>query len=232
MQLTQTIGAIVLNGNNTGGDVFRKITGRNPLSYLGQEDPEILESWIRTFHKLFDVVGCPMDQRVESAVYYLQGETDHWWVMEGPDIKEKEGFDWEMFKTVMRERFYPERVKATKYEEFLHLEQGRSTVQEYHARFVALSRFVPTLAPDEVSKARKFVRGLHFDAQKLFAATKFATLTEAYDEAAGHSRIQQLHRDALHGSKRKNEGMDAQSSKGHRFNPAGRVTIEVEKGRT
>ncbi|XP_019181732.1 PREDICTED: uncharacterized protein LOC109176793 [Ipomoea nil] len=200
----------------------RRITGRNPPSYLGQEDPEVLESWIRTFDKLFDMVGCPMDQRVEAAVYYLQGAADHWWVMEGPIAQAREGFDWEMFKTVLRERFYPEHVKAAKYEEFLHLEQGSSTVQEYHARFVALSRFALTLAPDEASRARKFIPGLHYDAQKSFSVTRFATLTEAYDAAAGYSGIQQLHRDAMQGLKKKNEGMDSQSNKGHRFNPASR----------
>ncbi|XP_019156869.1 PREDICTED: uncharacterized protein LOC109153454 [Ipomoea nil] len=205
-QLTQTIGAAVLNGNNGGGDVSRKITGRNPPCYLGQEDPEVLESWIRTFDKLLDVVGCPEDKQVEAAVYYLQGEADHWWVTEGPTVQAREGFDWEMFKMVLRERFYLEHVKAAKYEEFLHLEQGSSTVQECHARFVALSRFAPTLAPDE----------------KSFSAARFATLTEAYDAAAGYSRLQQLHRDAMQGMKKKNEGVDSHLNKGHRFNPTSR----------
>ncbi|XP_019172807.1 PREDICTED: uncharacterized protein LOC109168222 [Ipomoea nil] len=189
-QLTQTIGAAVLNGNNGGGDVSRKITGRNPPFFLGQEDSEVLESWIRTFDKLFDVVGCPEDQRVEATVYYLQGEADHWWVMEGPAVQAREGFDRGMFKMVLRERFYPEHVKAAKYEEFLHLEQGRLTVQEYHARFVALSRFAPTLVPDKASRARKFIRGLYYDAQKSFSAARFATLNEAYEAATGYSRIQ------------------------------------------
>ncbi|XP_019175656.1 PREDICTED: uncharacterized protein LOC109170978 [Ipomoea nil] len=200
-QFTQTIGATVLNGNNGGCDVSRKITGRNPPSYLGQEDPEVLESWIRTFDKLFDVVGCPMDQQVDAAVYYLQGEADHWWVMEEPTAQH---------------------VKAAKYDEFLHLEQGSSAVQEYHACFVALSRFAPTLEPDEASRARKFIRGLHYDAQKSFSATRFATLIEAYDATAGYSRIQKLHRDSMQGLKKKNEGVDSQLNKGHRFNLTGR----------
>ncbi|XP_019198968.1 PREDICTED: uncharacterized protein LOC109192721 [Ipomoea nil] len=161
-------------------------------------------------------------QRVETVVYYLQEEADHWWVMEGPTLKEKEGFDWKMFKVLLRERFYPEYVEAAKYEEFLHLEQGSMSVQEYHVRFVVLSQFAPTIAPDEASKAWKFVRGLHYDAQKLFTAAKFATLNEAYDAVADHSRIQQLHRIAMHGPKKKSEGNDSQSSKGHRFNPVAR----------
>ncbi|XP_019151014.1 PREDICTED: uncharacterized protein LOC109147812 [Ipomoea nil] len=221
-QLTQTIGAAVLNGNNSGCDVSRKITGRNPPCYLGQEDPEVLESWIRMFDKLFDVVGCLENQRVEVTVYYLQGEADHWWIMEGPTVRAREGFDWEMFKMVLRERFYPEHVKAAKYEEFVHLEQGSSTVPEYHARFVALARFAPTLAPDEASRARKFIRGLHYDAQKSFSTVRFATLTEAYDAAAGYSRLQPLQRDATQGMKKRNEGVDSQSNKGNRFNPMSR----------
>ncbi|XP_019159914.1 PREDICTED: uncharacterized protein LOC109156516 [Ipomoea nil] len=222
-RLTQTIGAAVLNGNNGGGDVSKKTTGRNPPCFLGQEDPEVLESWIRAFEKLFNVVGCPEDQRVEAAVYYLQGEADHWWVMEGPVVQAREGFDWGMFKMVLRKRFYPEHVKAAKYEEFLHLEQGSLTIQEYHARFVALSRFAPTLVPDEASRARKFIQGLHLDAQKSFSAATFATLNEAYEAAAGYSRIQQLHHDAMQGMKKKNEGMEAQSNKGHMFNPTSRL---------
>ncbi|XP_019197827.1 PREDICTED: uncharacterized protein LOC109191654 [Ipomoea nil] len=172
--------------------------------------------------KLFDVVCCPVDQRVETFVYYLQEEADHWWVMEGPTLKEKEIFDWEIFKGVLRERFYPDHVKVAKYVEFFHLEQGSMSVQEYHAGFVALSRFAPTIALDEASKARKFVRGLHYDAQKLFTAEKFATLNEAYDAAAGHSRIQRLHRDAMHGQKKKSEGNDSHESNRHIFNPVAR----------
>ncbi|XP_019159424.1 PREDICTED: uncharacterized protein LOC109156070 [Ipomoea nil] len=192
-QLTHTIGAAVLSGNNGGSDVSRKITGRNPPCFLGQEDPEVLESWIRTFDKLFDVVGCPDDQRVEAAMYYLQGEADHWWVMEGPAVQAREGFDWGMFK------------------------------MEYHARFVALSRFALTLVPDEASRARKFIRGLRYDAQKSFSAARYATLNEAYEAAAGYSRIQQLHRDAMQGMKKKNEGIKSQTRKGHRFNPTNRL---------
>ncbi|MEQ5213018.1 hypothetical protein ABN235_18875, partial [Morganella morganii] len=67
-------------------DVTKAIAARQPPFYAGEEDPVILEEWIRTFDKLLNAVNCPEVQRVSSAVYYLTKAADDWWSMVGPDL--------------------------------------------------------------------------------------------------------------------------------------------------
>nr|GLL33659.1 uncharacterized protein LOC109183675 [Ipomoea trifida] len=65
-QLTQALGNALLQNQN-GNDVAKSVAARHPPNFLGQEDPIIMEDWIRTFDKLFDAVNCPMEHRVDTA---------------------------------------------------------------------------------------------------------------------------------------------------------------------
>ncbi|CAH9108797.1 unnamed protein product, partial [Cuscuta europaea] len=186
----QTLSTSFLQNQQTSNDASKRVAARNPPSYQGQEDPLILEDWIRSFDKLFEAVNCPAEQRVDIAAYYLHQEADNWWATDGPALRQQPNLSWESFKEAMRERFYPEHVKAEKYEEFLYLKQGDMSVQDYYAKFVALARFARALVPDENSKARKFIHGLNFDTQKAVSVLGCQTLNEAYTKAALHYRVQ------------------------------------------
>ncbi|CAH9092484.1 unnamed protein product [Cuscuta europaea] len=75
-QLVQTIGNVVTQNQHqqrlyNRNDVAKLVAKRNPPCYLGQEDPLILEDWIRTFDKLFEAINCPADQQNNTAAYYL-----------------------------------------------------------------------------------------------------------------------------------------------------------------
>ncbi|XP_031120825.1 uncharacterized protein LOC116024062 [Ipomoea triloba] len=167
------------------------VAERNLTIFLGQEDPLILEEWMRVFDKMFDAIDCPAEQRVDIAVFYLQQRADIWWAAVGPNLRQSPAFGWEAFKEALREKFYPEHVRTAKYDEFLHLRQGNRTVQEYYTEFINLARFAPTLAPDEHGQASKFIRGLNFDTQKGINMFRCQTLDEAYSRAASHCQVQQ-----------------------------------------
>ncbi|XP_031110886.1 uncharacterized protein LOC116015048 [Ipomoea triloba] len=163
-------------------------------------------------------------KKVEAAVYYLQQEAVIWWANNGHVLRQQPDFDWEAFKTAMRDRFYPEHVKATMYEEFLHLKQGNLSVQEYHAKFLELARFASKLVPDEVSKAEKFIRGLTFGIQKVICVLGCQTLNEAYKKAANLYRVELIQREANVKSRRRmesNEEENKQGDKRPRFNNQG-----------
>ncbi|XP_031119004.1 uncharacterized protein LOC116022416 [Ipomoea triloba] len=144
---------------------------------------------------MFEAVDCLEERRVEIATFYLQQEADNWWSMMGPMYRQEGEFRWTDLKARMRDRFYPEHVKSAKYEEFLHLRQGTTSIQDYYAKYLELARFVPALAPDEPSKARKFVSGLNFETQKAVCVFECQTLGEAYSKAAKHYRIQQMQKE-------------------------------------
>ncbi|MEQ5167059.1 retrotransposon gag family protein, partial [Citrobacter youngae] len=171
-------------------DYAKAIAGRRPPTYAGEEDPVILEEWIRTFDKLLDAVNCPADQRISSAVYYLTKAADNWWTTEGPDLLQDPEFDWEDFKTALRAQFYTERIRGIMCEEFLRLKQKGGSIQEYHAKYVELLRFAQDVVPDERSKARRFVRGLDWENRRALAPFMCATLKEAYERASDHYQVQ------------------------------------------
>ncbi|XP_019176270.1 PREDICTED: uncharacterized protein LOC109171653 [Ipomoea nil] len=213
-QLTQALGATLLQNGN-GNDVVKKVSSLNPPFYGGQEDPRVLEDWVRAFDKLLDAIGCPVDQKVEAAVYYLQQEGDIWWVNNGHALSQQPDFDWEAFKDAMRDRLYPEHVKAAMYEEFLHLKQGNLSVQEYHAKFLELARFATRLVPDEYSKTQKFIRGLNFGIQKVICALDLETLNKAYNKAANLYRVELIEREANMKSRKRMESNEEENNGGY-----------------
>lgn len=222
-QLTQALANTLLNNNRNGPDIAKIVAERHPPYFDGQEDPLVLEDWIRAFDKMFEAINCPEERRVEIAAFYLRQEADNWWGMVGPSYRQENGFGWETFKDRVRCRFYPEHVRAAKYEEFLHLRQGNSTVQEYYARFLELARFAPALVPDEPSKTRKFVSGLTFETQKVVCVFECQTLGEAYSRAANHFRVNQLQKNVLERNKRKAAESDRFVNKKPRIESVERV---------
>ncbi|XP_031091030.1 uncharacterized protein LOC115996026 [Ipomoea triloba] len=220
-QLAQLTQALLQNNQGNGNDMVKIVAERNPPTFLGQEDPLVLEDWVRAFDKLYDAVNCPADRRVDIAVYYLQQQADLWWAAVGPALQQRPDFGWEAFKDAMREKFYPEHIRVAKYDEFLHLRQGNKTVQEYYLEFINLARFAPTLVPDEPGKASKFIRGLNFETQKGLSMFNCQTLEDAYNMAARHCRVQQIQREINGNNKRRNEENHQQGEKKPKFSHSG-----------
>ncbi|XP_019171427.1 PREDICTED: uncharacterized protein LOC109166982 [Ipomoea nil] len=164
-------------------DVGRLVSSHRPPMFAGEEDPVVLEEWVRTFNKTFSVVGCPEERRVELASFYFSHEADLWWVHKGLTYLEEPDFDWTTLKDRMRERFYPAHVRAAMYEDFLYLQQGSSTLVEYHKRFLELARFARILVPIKLAKVEKFVAGLNYEARKAL------TLARKRNESGGSSNF-------------------------------------------
>ncbi|XP_019190623.1 PREDICTED: uncharacterized protein LOC109185060 [Ipomoea nil] len=196
----QTLSEVLLNNNHLvpppqpagHRDMGRLVSGHRPPTFAGEEDPIVLEEWMRTFDKIFSVIGCPEERRVELATFYFSLEADLWWIHEGPACLEEPEFGWSALKDRMHERFYPAHVRAAMYEEFLHLQQGSLSVVEYHKKFLELAHFARMLVPTELTKVEKFVAGLNYEARKALTVSRPSLLKEAYLSAADQYRVQQL----------------------------------------
>ncbi|XP_019181777.1 PREDICTED: uncharacterized protein LOC109176831 [Ipomoea nil] len=98
----QTLSEALLNSNHVvpppppagHRDIGRLVSRHRPPTFAGEEDPVVLEEWLRVFDKIFTVVGCPEERRVELAAFYFCQEADLWWVHEGPSFLEKPEYDW------------------------------------------------------------------------------------------------------------------------------------------
>ncbi|XP_020209621.1 uncharacterized protein LOC109794585, partial [Cajanus cajan] len=100
-----------------------------PPQFAGDADPEVADRWINELEKIFTVLGCPPERRLAYAVYMLVGEAEHWWrgtyqmlAARGVTV------DWECFRTVFMEKYFPESVRHAKEAEFMRLHQGGMTV--------------------------------------------------------------------------------------------------------
>ena len=60
-------------------EMSKRISQSKPLTFDGKGEPSELELWLREFDKLFDVVECPEELKVNQATFYLVGEADYLW---------------------------------------------------------------------------------------------------------------------------------------------------------
>ncbi|KAL4026597.1 hypothetical protein IC575_015033 [Cucumis melo] len=123
---------------------------------------------------------CPEDQKVQCVVFMLTDRGTTWWEtterMLGGDVGQ---ITWQQFKESFYAKFFSASLREAKLQEFLNLEQGDRTVEQYDAEFDMLSRFAPEMIATEAARADKFVRGLRLDIQGLVRAFRPATHADA-----------------------------------------------------
>ncbi|KAL0553869.1 hypothetical protein IC582_007773 [Cucumis melo] len=135
-----------------------------------------------------------------------------WWEtterMLGGDVGQ---ITWQQFKESFYAKFFSASLRDAKQQEFLNLEQGDMTVEQYDAEFDMLSRFTPEMIATEAARADKFVRELILDIQGLVRAFQPATHADALrlavdlslQERANSSKV--AGRGSTSGQKRKAE---------------------------
>ncbi|KAL4011132.1 hypothetical protein IC575_028179 [Cucumis melo] len=96
--------------------------------------------------------------------------------MLGGDVSQ---ITWQQFKESFYAKFFSASLRDAKRQEFLNLEQGDMTVEQYDAEFDMLSRFAPEMIATEAARADKFVRGLRLDIQGLVRGFRPATHADA-----------------------------------------------------
>lgn len=97
--------------NKTSGNpratLTSKIAHLKPTTFVGVEDPTILEDQIREFEMIFGTTGTPDDQKDDQAAFYLRNKAEIWWSSNRTALLAQEGFGWEAFKTALRAKYYP-----------------------------------------------------------------------------------------------------------------------------
>ncbi|KAL0558732.1 hypothetical protein IC582_003314 [Cucumis melo] len=168
--------------------------------------------WLSSLETIFHYMKCPEDQKVQCAVFMLTDRGTAWWEtterMLGGDVSQ---ITWQQFKESFYAKFFSASLRNAKRQEFLNLEQGDMTVEQYDAEFDMLSRFAPEMIATEAARADKFVRGLRLDIQGLVRAFRPATHADALrlavdlslQERANSSKI--AGRGSTSGQKRKAE---------------------------
>ncbi|XP_014503127.1 uncharacterized protein LOC106763451 [Vigna radiata var. radiata] len=133
----------------------------NPAKFNGNATPDEADDWICNLEKIFEAIECTEGQKLVFATYMLVGEAEYWWrgVRRGMDTR-GEVATWEDFKARFLEHYFPASAKQQRESQFLALQQGSMSVQDYKERFEYLARFY-TQNMSEDLKCRRFEQGLY-----------------------------------------------------------------------
>ena len=107
-------------------EMSKRISQKKPSPFDGKGEPSELKHWLREFDKLFDVVECLEELKVNQAAFYLTGEVDYWWANSKAGLLEQADgdLDWGMFKRAMREKFLPAACEKGQVERVCSIRDG------------------------------------------------------------------------------------------------------------
>ncbi|XP_043702214.1 uncharacterized protein LOC122652512 [Telopea speciosissima] len=144
---------------------FKKL---HPPSFSKVESDSLQpKRWISALEKAFEVL--------ESAA---------WWKSARPNLEATHPDPtWDQFKEVFFKNYFPESLKDRKEAEFSVLTQGSKTVLEYQQRFEDLLHFAPDHLRNEVSKTKKFEKGLKPEIGAMLSIMEIETYARMVDKA-------------------------------------------------
>jgi hypothetical protein len=138
------------------------------------------EFWLVKLRRVCTELGFTQEELVRCAVALLQDEAYQWWTSVTSHL-ETEVLTWEFFKNNFEAKYIGPAYFEKKRREFMNLQQGSMTPQEYEREFVRLSSYAPELVPTEAIRCQRFVYGLEMELQLavvVFKDTVFSTLRE------------------------------------------------------
>ncbi|KAJ9539103.1 hypothetical protein OSB04_031836 [Centaurea solstitialis] len=155
---------------------FKTFNDTRPKEFKGTEGPVALMNWVTKMQK---------EHKVTYAATTLLDSALHWWETEC-EIRGEEGvaaLTWEKMKSLMMDKYCTQsEVKKLK-SEFLRLEQGSSSVQEYVNEFLEKARFATYQVATEQRKIDRFKDGLRIEIKQYVDMTKPNTFVQAVEMA-------------------------------------------------
>ncbi|KAA0037805.1 uncharacterized protein E6C27_scaffold918G00190 [Cucumis melo var. makuwa] len=150
--------------------------------FEGSTDPADAENWLNMLEKCFDVMNCPEERKVRLATFLLQKEAEGWWKSILARRSDARALDWQTFRGIFEDKYYPSTYCEAKRDEFLGLKQGSLSVAEYERKYTELSRYADVIIASESDRCRRFERGLRFEIRTPVTAiakwTNFSQLVE------------------------------------------------------
>ncbi|KAL0549270.1 hypothetical protein IC582_013751 [Cucumis melo] len=113
--------------------------------------------------KCFDVMNCPEERKVRLATFLLQKEAEGWWKFILARRSDARALDWQTFRGIFKDKYYPSTYCEAKRDEFLGLKQGSLSVAEYERKYTELSRYADVIIASESDRCRRFERGLRLE---------------------------------------------------------------------
>ncbi|XP_026428958.1 uncharacterized protein LOC113324893 [Papaver somniferum] len=151
-------------------------------SFKGSPDPLVAEDWINKIEKIFTLLGVNDEDKLDLAVFKLEGEATRWWEL--TRRSRNDGlFTWVEFRLAFLNKYFPQTARNQRMIEFMQLTQRNMTVAQYQAKFEELSRFATHLVENEELKAFKFQEGLRPSIKGRLSILKITSYNEIVERA-------------------------------------------------
>ncbi|XP_024989168.1 uncharacterized protein LOC112523718 [Cynara cardunculus var. scolymus] len=192
--------------NNKEGD-FKMFLSCKPPTFSGERDIVKAMCWIKKIEYVFNTIRCTEADKVRFAVSVLKSNALFWWEVESlARTYILQTLSWEEFVNRFDEQFCPKVAVRQMEEDFLKLEQGIGTVQEYTKKFIEYSRFFEHYILSESRKIERYIWGLKPSIQEIVIAMNFATFSLTVDATEVTERNTSRQEEGKVTEKRKWEG--------------------------
>ncbi|TYK15340.1 uncharacterized protein E5676_scaffold16974G00010 [Cucumis melo var. makuwa] len=118
------------------------------------------------------------------ATFLLKKEAEGWWKSILARRSDAHALDWQTFRGIFKDKYYPSTYYEAKRDEFLGLKQGSLSVAEYERKYTELSRYADVIVASESDRCRRFERGLRFEIRTpVTTITKWTNFSQLVETA-------------------------------------------------
>ncbi|KAJ9553214.1 hypothetical protein OSB04_017259 [Centaurea solstitialis] len=145
---------------------YKAFSACKPPIYKGERDPVLAMRWVKEMEMVFETCRCAEEDKTG-----------------GRATEAVRSLTWEEFVKKFKLQFCPMTTTKKMEEEFLQLEQGNSSVQEYTTRFIEKARFAGVYVPTEGRKVERFIWGLRGNLREFVLSKEPDTFQAAINAA-------------------------------------------------
>ena len=154
-----------------------------PPTFDGKGTVDTAQRWVREMEAVLEISECREDQKVKFAAHSLVGPALNWWdnIVSAIGVRAIRRMRWSEMKMLVVEEYCPERELDKIELEFLSLEAGNMSHQEYTSKFNEMARLVPDLVTPESRKIKRYIQGLPLDIRRDMVTARPGTFRSAVD---------------------------------------------------
>ncbi|XP_024965981.1 uncharacterized protein LOC112506194 [Cynara cardunculus var. scolymus] len=167
------------------GCSYKTFSSTRSKEFRGIEGPVALMNWVTKIQSCFKICKCSEEQKVTYAATTFGDSALHWWETECA-IRGDENIatlTWEEIKKMLMDKYCTQTEVKKLESEFLRLEQGSLSVQEYVNKFLEKARFASYQVATEQRKIDRFKDSLRIEIKQYVDMVKPTTFVQAVEMA-------------------------------------------------
>ncbi|MQL72371.1 hypothetical protein Taro_004722, partial [Colocasia esculenta] len=129
---------------STDEDFLSYGSSGRPHLFIGTPDPDEAENWVKVMEQIFRVMQCSEQEKVLLATFQLDCDARAWWEAASRQLFNI-NIEWDKFLELFNTKYFSERIREKKANEFTNLKQRMTSVAEYEAQFERLAQYAPHL---------------------------------------------------------------------------------------